>query len=48
MNTKNSMQQLPKDPNQRTMKEDVIYGFFLFFAKKTLIDQRPPSHLKLI
>ena len=48
MDTKKIKQQLSKDPNQWTVEEDVIYGFFPFFAKKTSIDQRPPSFLKLI
>ena len=48
MDTEQIKQQLPKDPNLQTMEESVIYGFFLFFAKKTSIDQRPSSFLKLI
>ena len=48
MDAKQMKQQLPKDPNQRTMEEDVIYGFFFFFAKKTPIDQRLPPFFKLI
>ena len=47
MDIKEIKQQLPKDPKQWKMKEDVVYGFF-FFAKKTPIDQRLPSFLKLI
>lgn len=48
IDTKKIKQQLSKDPNQWTMKEDMIYGFFLFFAKKMPIDQRLTSFLKLI
>ena len=47
MDTEQIKQQLPKDPDLCTMEEDVIYEFF-FFAKKTSIDQRPLSFLKLI
>ena len=45
MYTKKIKQQLPEDSNQWTMKENVIYGFILFFAQKTPIDQRPPVFL---
>lgn len=48
MNTKKIKEQVLEDPNQWPIKEDVIYGFFLFFPKKKPIYQEGNSTLMLI